>query len=104
MPGPSGAVTAITQDGQKKTTPDYPTPFFSRLSAAAVAAAMREQYRFTAPDQGTDDALDSDTCTNGWSPVVSLGNGETNLTVDSGFIQVTGSSDMWLPLVTARLP
>ena len=96
---PSGTVTAITQDGGKKITPAYPTPFALRTSAAMVAAATDEQYRFTAANQGADDTRDSDATTNGWSPVVSIGDGASNLTVDAGLIRVPGSSCVWLPQI-----
>jgi hypothetical protein len=104
---PSGAVTAITQNGRKKITPDYVNPSFFP-PATAVAAVTRAPFHFTAPDQGTDDALDSDAGANGWSPVVSVAAGETNLTVDAGLVNIPGSDhepgSVWLPNIIARLP
>lgn len=99
---PSGTVTAITRNGQKKITSNYPTPLLFRSSRAAAAAAADEHFRFTLSHRGTDDAIDSDAGANGWSPVVSIGDGQTNLTVDAGLIRVSGPSNpnqMWLPCI-----
>ena len=94
---PGGTVTAITKNGQKKITPNYPMPFSLR---SADVTASGEQFLFTVSNQGTDDALDSDAGANGWSPVVNIIDGETNLTVDAGLIRVPGSCTVWLPHLT----
>ncbi len=54
-----------------------------------------DNYDPTQQDQGTDDALDSDAdTTTGMTATISLGSGETNLTIDAGFIAMGPAIDI----------
>jgi hypothetical protein len=59
---------------------------FTGLSAGnyKVKFTLSNGYEFTLPNQGSDDALDSDAGLNGVTNCIELKEGEANLTVDAG--------------------
>lgn len=63
---------------------------FTELAAGdyKVCVVAPAAYAFTGQNAGSDDAADSDVMANGMSDVVTLAEGESNLTVDAGLIDL----------------
>jgi uncharacterized repeat protein (TIGR01451 family) len=78
---------------------------FTGLSAGnyKVKFTLSNGYEFTLPNQGSDDALDSDAGLNGVTNCIELKEGEVNMTVDAGVYLEQPVSCEWLTLSTTSI-
>jgi uncharacterized repeat protein (TIGR01451 family) len=98
----NGLVVSTTTTADKNGSPGY--YLFDNLQPGSYTVCFAQPpagYAITLPNQGADDALDSDADpTTGCAPVVTLAPGERNLTIDMGLQslrEVAGLGDfVWL--------
>ena len=90
----SDGIFGTSDDISRTTTTDSAGNYlFSNLAAGkyGVTFGAVSGYQFTTANAGTNDAVDSDVNASGVSNTVSLGIGQSDLTVDAGVYQTPGT-------------
>jgi hypothetical protein len=88
LTGTNGAGQPVTMTTTTDGSGQY---LFSNLAPGTyqVTFSTPTGYTVTTPDQGVNDAVDSDVNpTNGTTPTETLTSGENNLTYDGGFVMI----------------